>query len=65
MRALRRRVLSLIPRLAGHSGLLYVNEEELAQGSGGQAGLLEVGVVEIGASEVSELLGDVFVLAGR
>ena len=39
-----------------------MGEEELAQGGSGQAAF-EVGVVEIVAGEVTELLGDVFVLA--
>ena len=39
-----------------------MGQEELAQGGGRQAAF-KVGVIEIVAGEVSELLGDVFVLA--
>jgi hypothetical protein len=39
-----------------------MGQEELAKGGGGQAAF-EVGVVEIVAGEISELLGGVFVLA--
>jgi hypothetical protein len=39
-----------------------VGKEELAQGGGGQAAF-KVGIVQIVAGEISELLGDVFVLA--
>src|SRR5260370_35238706 len=39
-----------------------MGQEELAKGGGGQAAF-EVGVVEIVAGEISEVLGGVFVLA--
>ena len=47
---------------AGHARLFYVGQEELAQGSGGQAAF-DIGIVKIGAGEISELLGGIFILA--
>src|ERR1035437_1327079 len=48
--------------LAGHAGFFDVSQEELAQGGRRQAAL-DVGVIEVGAGEMAELLGDVFILA--
>lgn len=38
-----------------------MGQEELAQGSGGQAAF-DIGIVKIGAGEISELLGGIFTL---
>src|SRR3979411_2156619 len=47
---------------ARYAGLFYVGQEELAQGGGGQAAF-EVGIVEIVAGKISELLGGVLALS--